>query len=95
MEQLVLRQQELQAIIKAFDALEKSREWQIVKEKVYRPSLQSIERQMLLASREKEIDLNKIYHLQGELAWASKYTDTDKYIEYLKKELENINSKLK
>jgi hypothetical protein len=41
------------------------------------------------------IDTNKLYRLQGELAWAKKYNDVDRFIDSLKKQLADINKKIK
>lgn len=94
-EKLEVRRGELVKIIKSFESLEKSKEWETLKELVFSRSLASIERQMLNEATKKDVDINRIYYLQGEYAWARHYNDINHFIEGLTKELENINNKIK
>ena len=86
---------ELVKIIQSFESLEKSKEWETLKELVFSKSLESIERQILNESTKPVIDTNKLYRLQGELAWSRKYNDTNQFVETLKKQLADINKKIK
>jgi hypothetical protein len=86
---------ELVRVIESFESLEKSREWETLKELIFSKSLENIERQLLNESTAPVIDTNKLYRLQGELAWAKKYNDVDRFIDSLKKQLADINKKIK
>lgn len=87
------RRQELVKILESFDALEKSEEWQSLKELVFGKSLESIERQLLNASIESPINLEKMYNLQGQRSWAKRYTEGS-LIEGYKKELVDLKKRL-
>lgn len=96
MEKDLLEQRRIELVktLEAFNTLDKSKEWQTVKELVFDRSLASIERQVLTEALAKEIDVNKLYKLQGEHSWAKQYSDTDKFITLLTRELEEIKKRL-
>lgn len=94
-EKLSERQDELVKIIEAFVSLNKTKEWATLRELVFDRSQASIERQMFNEANAPEVNANRIYKLQGELAWVKKYSDLDRFIETLKIELENIKNQLK
>ena len=81
-------------IIEALSKLDKLKEWESLKELVFSKSLVNIERQMLNESVAKEVDVNKIYRLQGEWAWAKQFTETERFVDTLKRQLEEIKKKL-
>lgn len=86
---------ELVRIIESFENLEKSKEWATLKELVFDRSLEAIKRQLIMETLNPVINSNKLYKLQGEYAWALQYSDTNRFIENLKKQLENINKQIK
>jgi hypothetical protein len=92
-----LREQQgaLIKLVGAFADLEGSKEWQIIKEQVHTPTVARIERQILNEAQAPIIDVDKIYRLQGELAWARRFSDINKFAETLKRQLEDIKNKLK
>lgn len=81
-------------ILEAIDKLENSKEWSTLKELVFSKSLAAIERQMMNECLAQEIDTDKLYRLQGEWAWAKQYSDTERFAETLKKQLEEIKKRL-
>lgn len=87
-------QTRLITLIEAFVALEKNKDWKVLKELVFDKSLQAIERQMLNESLALDVNVNKIYKLQGEWAWAKQYSDTNRFITLLKGQLSEIKKKL-
>ncbi len=89
------RHSEIVKIIESFENLDKSIEWATLKELVFDRSLVAIEKQLLVESTKPIIDTTKLYKLQGERDWARKFNDVNRFIETLKKELENINKKIK
>lgn len=89
------RQTELTKLIEAFVKLDKSREWQVVKELIFDRSLVSIERQLLSESLATEVKPDRLYKLQGEWAWSKQFADVSRFIQILTKQLEDIKIKLK
>lgn len=85
---------ELVKIIESFESLEKSKEWETLKEYVFSKSLASIERQLLNAAIESPISHEKVYKLQGELSWAQRFNDIDRFVETYKKQLIDVKGKL-
>ncbi len=85
----------LAKVIESFERLNESKEWEILKELVFDKSLASIKKQLLNATLAPEINTNKLYRLQGEWAWAKKFNDINGYVDSLKKELLEINKRLK
>jgi hypothetical protein len=81
-------------VVEALQKLDESKEWQTLKELVFSKSLASIERQMLNECVAQEVNVNKIYRLQGEWAWAKQYNDVDRFAETLKRQLEEIKKRL-
>lgn len=94
-EVLRVKQDELVKILEAFASLEQSKEWETLKELVFDRSLVSIERQLLNEASAPQVNIEKLYRLQGELSWAKKYSDLSRFMEGLKGQLENIKNQLK
>jgi hypothetical protein len=93
--QLRLEQNRLIKIIEAFVKLDNNKDWQTVKELVFDTSLQAIERQIFVESLTPTIKTDKLYNLQGQWAWAKQYSDVNRFVDNLKKQLEEIKRKLK
>lgn|SRR3990167_1429082 len=89
------RQGELLKIVEAYEKLEASKEWTTLKELLFSKSLAAIERQLLNETLANDIKTDKLYRLQGEWSWAKQYNDSSRFVEMLKKQLEDINKKLK
>lgn len=94
-EQLLKIQDRLIRLVESLSRLETNEDWKTLKELVFEKSVSSIERQLLNETLNKEINTNQIYKLQGEWAWAKQYTDVSRFIETLRKQLEDVKSKLK
>jgi hypothetical protein len=95
-EQVKLReiQNNLVRLIESYVALDKNPDWKVLQELVFEKSLASIERQILNEALSKEINLNELYKLQGEWAWAKQNLDTNRVVNTLKVQLEDIKKKL-
>jgi len=89
------KQNELIKLIEALVRLDKSEEWEVVKELVFSKSQSSIERQLLNESLSEKVDINKIYKLQGEWVWSKQFADTKRFVDTLKKQLADIKIRLK
>lgn len=91
-EQLIARHSELNLIVETIDLLLASKEWRILREKVFDEAVEKVERQ-ILSEAKGAVDINKIYSLQGELIALKRY-DLANYAEKCKKELEGIKLNL-
>jgi hypothetical protein len=91
--ELIAKQAKLIKQVEAIDTLLQSDEWQVLRENVFDENVARIERILLAEAKSPEIDLKKIYLLQGELANAKRY-DLATYAEKCKKELDGIKLKL-
>jgi hypothetical protein len=89
------RHVELVKIIQSFENLEKSEEWATLRKYVFDGALSSLEKQLIMEAERATLDFPKIYRLQGELSWARKFCDINKFIGTQTKLLEEINKKLK
>lgn len=87
-------QTRLISILEALEKLDKTKEWTTVKELVFNRSLESIERQIKVESLATEINTDKLYKLQGEWVWAKQFCDIDRFVETIKKQLEDIKQRL-
>lgn len=94
-EALRIRQGELISILESFAKLGRTEEWATIKELVFDRSLASIERMLFQESVRMEIKPDEIYRLQGERNWAKRYSDTERFMEAHKRELEKIKQLLK
>lgn len=88
-------QNKLIRLIEALEKLESNKEWKVVRELVFDKSVTAIERQMQNEALNKEINTNALYKLQGEWVWAKQYSDVDRFVSTLKKQLEDIKNRLK
>ncbi len=82
-------------ILESLEKLEKSEEWHVLKELVFDEALKSIDRNILSEATRPVIDMNKIYTLQGERKWAKRYCDINRFVDFHKSLLEEINNQLK
>lgn len=89
------RQRDLIKIIEAIDEVLKLKAWQTLKELVFDGVVVRVNSQLLSEAKKPSIETDKIHHLQGELAWARRYSDLKSYAEMLSKELLGIKENLK
>lgn len=75
----------LTSIIEAFDKINESSYWKVLKNEVFDGVLASLQSRL---NREKNDD--ERIRLQGQIAWAEKYCDLSKLAEIYRKELINI-----
>jgi hypothetical protein len=87
-------QNNLVRLIESYVALDKNPDWKVLQELVFEKSLASIERQILNTALSKDINLNELYKLQGEWAWAKQHLDINRVVNTLKAQLEDIKTKL-
>lgn len=92
----ILREKQIELIklIEALAKLDKSEEWNTLRELTFDRSLDLIKRQLLQEALKPDLDLSKLYNLQGQWAWANQYSDIDRTISTLKNQLAEIKKKL-
>lgn len=89
------RQNDLINILEAIEVVMKNKGWQTLKELVFDGVIERLDRQLLSEAKKPVVEIEKIYFLQGELAWARRYSDLKSYAEMLKKELQGIKDNQK
>lgn len=82
-------------ILEALEKLEKSEEWNTLKELVFNEALSIIDRSLLNEALKPNLDVAKIHILQGERNWAKRYFDIKRFADFHKTLLEELNNKLK
>lgn len=92
-EKSVARREELVRIVESVDDILKSKSWQYLREHVFDPLEERLNRQLLAEAKKPVVEPDKIYVLQGELANAKRY-DLINYAEKCKRELEGLKLKL-
>ena len=88
------REGELVSIIEALGTLEQSAEWSTLKKLVFDGVLTKLANGLLSESQKMPLDDNKMYHLQGQIAWAKKYADLGTLLASYRAELQNIRKQL-
>lgn len=84
-----MREEDIIKIIEALERIRSNPDWQVLQELLYKPSVELIEKQLLVESLSHKMDSSKLYRLQGEWERAMT-TDVDKVVERLKAELKSI-----
>lgn len=85
------RRAQVVRIIEALQEVSDTASWKLLKQDIFDPVLASLERQLRVESKKDILDDAKMYRLQGEIKWASRYSKLDELIETFKVELKNIN----
>lgn len=82
-----LKQQEAELIkiIEAIQNIKQSNFWKLLREKVFDGVVTSIQQKL-----QDEKDEKELYRLQGQMAWAGKFTDLDKLEKVYRDQLEII-----
>lgn len=93
-EKLRARESELVKIIEAIKVTEGSPEWSTLKSYVFDGVLDSLERRMASEANKMPLDDKEIYKLQGQIAWAKKYSKLDTLANAFRLELINVRSQL-
>jgi hypothetical protein len=93
---VALRQKEteLVAIIKAITNIAELREWKLLQEKIFDGVVASLKRQRDTEVEKKPLNGPVIHSLNGQLAWAKKYSDFARLADIYKLELQNIRKQL-
>ena len=89
------QQGELTQLVEAINRVENSEDWRKLKELLLDGVVTGLEKNLRLESEKRELNLPKIYRLQGQLEWARKYTNLGRLVEVKRKEIENIKNLIK
>lgn len=84
------RESELLAIIEAIDKIADSAEWAVLKEKVFDGVVTGLLKQRDIEIEKKPLNGPMIHSLNGQLAWAKKYSNFDSLALIYKQELINV-----
>ena len=92
----MLRQKEteLVEIIQALNNLASSPDWKVLQEKIFDGVVETLKRQRDVEVEKKPLNGPIIHSLNGQLAWAKKYSNLAHLADIYKLELSNIRSKL-
>lgn len=88
------KESELVQIIEALETVNESREWQILKDKLFNGVVENLMRQREVEIEKKPLNGPMIHSLNGQLAWAKRYLNIADLASIYKLELVNIRKKL-
>lgn len=90
---LRVKETELVAIIDAIEQLSINPSWLVLKEKVFGGVVESLKKQRDSEVEKKPLNGPVIHSLNGQLAWAKKYSDILSLAHIYKLELQNVRKK--
>jgi hypothetical protein len=80
----------LARLIEAIANLVVTKEWQTLQELHFKPEADRIERLLLIEAKKSQVNEREIYKLQGELIWASRYSDLPEWARVLTHQLNKL-----
>lgn len=84
------QQGELSLLVEAINRVEASEDWQKLRKLFLNGVVDKLERQLTDEAKKIEVNLPKIYRLQGQIEWAKKYTNLKKISDDKRLEVENL-----
>lgn len=93
-ERLGTRESELKKIIEAIRVVSTSDGWRTLKKIVFDGVLDSLQRRLASEANKMPINEKEIYNLQGQIAWAKKYSNLDTLANTYKNELISVRLQL-
>ena len=88
------KQGELAKLIEAINRVEANEDWRKLKELFLNEVVDKLERQLRDEAKKEEINLPKLYRLQGQIEWARKYTNLKKISDDKRLEVENLKKQI-
>ena len=85
---------ELVKIIEAIMRVATSEDWNILKEHIFDSLVDGLERRLNSEAAKAELNQPEIYRLNGQLAWARKFSDFKKLADVYRVELSNVKQQL-
>lgn len=80
----------LTRLIEAIVALASTREWKVLSELHFGEEQKRLERLLLNEAKKPTLNEREINRLQGELVWATRYSDTAKWLQVLRNKLNKL-----
>lgn len=88
------RETELVNLVDAIRNVLMTPEWSSLKEKLFDGLVERLERQLITAATRKVVDEKEIYHIQGQLVWAKRFSDLEKLADMYRLELTSVRRQL-
>ena len=88
------KQGELAKLVEAINRVEANEDWRKLKELFLNEVVDKLERQLRDEAKKEEINLPKLYRLQGQIEWARKYTNLKKISDDKRLEVENLKKQI-
>ena len=85
---------ELSRLVESINIVENNEDWQKLKTLFLDGIVDKLERQLKDEAKKDEINLPKLYRLQGQIEWAKKYSDLKKFSNEKRLELENLKKQI-
>lgn len=91
-----LREREsfLVRVIEAIGRVEGSADWKVLQKEIFDPLTENLQRLVIQETRKEKINTDVIHSLNGQLAWAKKYSKLDDLSKIFKVELTNIRKQI-
>lgn len=86
----IQREAKLAKVIEAIKEVGANEGWKVLSREIFAPLVENLERRISQEAKKKPIVESEIYSLQGQLQWATRYSNLEKYSEELKAELQNL-----
>ena len=78
--------------LQALQGISESSEWRSLKTELFDGLADSLTKRLLSEAKKEKPDIGILNRLSGQLEWASRYADLDKFIAEKKAELTNIRN---
>ena len=88
------KQGELAQLIEAINRVEANEDWRKLKELFLNGLVDKLERQLKDEASKEEVNLPKLYRLQGKVEWAKKYSNLKKISDEKRLEVENLKKQI-
>ena len=88
------KQGELAKLVEAINRVEANEDWQKLKEIFLDGIVEKLERQLKDEASKEEVNLPKVYRLQGRVEWAKRYSNLKKISDEKRLEMENLKKQI-
>lgn len=85
---------ELSRLVEALNRVESSEDWQQLKKIFLDGVIDKLEDQLKDEASKSEVNLPKLYRLQGQIEWAKRYSNLKKFSNEKRLELENLKKQI-